>query len=78
MYNGGAEFRGNFLQRALGLDRIISRMSDLAMFETDGIPDHHHMVTRTVVALERAQYSSILRILGLMTVVSVAAVTVLH
>ena len=78
MYNGGAEFRGNFLQRAFGLDRIRNTVSDLAMFKADGIPDNHHLMLRAKEVLIKSQLNSGLRILGLCAIVGSAAITALH
>lgn len=65
MYNGGIEYRGGFVSRLLGLDRISNRVRDLVMFRTDEIPENHKLIIEAKKSLLDAQLASVARILGL-------------
>lgn len=66
MYNGGTEYRGGFISRALGLNRVLGRANDLVMFKADGIPESHPLVAKTEISLLNAELASAVRILGLL------------
>ncbi len=65
MYNGGIEYRGGFVSRALGVDRVLNRENDLAMFRADGIPESHPLIAKAEMALLNAELACMVRILGL-------------
>lgn len=68
MYNGGIDYRRGFVSKALGLDKISSRIRDLVMFRNDEMPENHPLIFATKMAVLDAQIGSFVRIFGLVAV----------
>lgn len=73
MYSGGIETRGNFFQRALGLDRVINRQNNLKMFRADGVPENHHIIKGLKSSILEAEADTLFRVVGLLCPFAAAA-----